>query len=540
MAAVVWAEPFAGDWVGGVRERIGWTHIQIRIRGESADDAGRADATSTGDQATLLRDVRVKNDRISFQLPHREGWLFEGKVQSAGRITGFARQGTTRTRVELLQTRSISEHERSLLVGTFQGAIANDVILVHSGQNGLLYVDYLTGRVGRLFWLVNGTFVAGPSMMSGFPVELIVTFTRDVTGRADGLSWERRGEPKRHGRRRSLYRADPVQIRTTGGVVLACSLLLPNGRGPYPAAVIVPGSGRVTSRILVPFADSFARHGVAVLTCDRRGVGRSSGLYARAGISDLADDALAGVAWLRAHPAINGKQIGLVGASLGGWVVPLAASRDPDVAFAIIESAPVVTPAEHERMRVHNQMRADGRSREAVAQASHFMDVKLEVARTGEGWTGLMELAEGGERAGWSHYVNRPVSLESLRWNWEHVLSYDPRPVLQRLRIPLLALYGRLDRVVEPEFSKERIEEALRAAGNPDVTVRILPRANHHFFAAGTGGPQEAPMLKGYVSGYFEARVDWLLQRVDEGAATASEIASAAHVVTGRTKSLVP
>jgi pimeloyl-ACP methyl ester carboxylesterase len=407
-------------------------------------------------------------------------------------------------------------------LGDYQGGREDDVIFLYAGATGLAYVDHVTGRVGRLFPAPDGTFFSGPSVIAAFPVELTASFERDVAGRVVAVSWERRGEPARRLDRRSLYRTEPVRLRSTDEVSLSGSLLLPHGRGPHPAVVMVPGSGKVTRDTLMPYADSFARNGVAVLVHDKRGVGQSTGNYARAGIVELADDALAGVEWLTRHPAINANQIGLLGTSLGGWVAPLAATRSPDVRFIIIEAAPAVTPAEHERLRVQNQMEADRQPRESVARALAFMDRKFEVGRTGKGWDDLERSAQRGRRDGWAHYVNVPVSFDSLRWNWEHVLSYDPQPVLRRLRVPVLAIYGELDRVVEPKFNVEKMEKALRAADNRDVTVRVFPSANHNFFQAITGGPGEVAQLKAFVGGYFASRVDWLLARVDESTPVAA------------------
>ena len=119
--------------------------------------------------------------------------------------------------------------------------------------------------------------------------------------------------------------------------------------------------------------------------------------------------------------------------SLGSWVAPLAARRSPDVAFIIAESAPALTPIEHERFRVERQLRADGFPREVVARARSFMEQKFKVARTGQGWTDLTAAMGRAAREGWISYINPPSSLENLQWHWTHVLSYDPLPVLEQL-----------------------------------------------------------------------------------------------------------
>jgi alpha-beta hydrolase superfamily lysophospholipase len=264
----------------------------------------------------------------------------------------------------------------------------------------------------------------------------------------------------------------------------------------------------------------FARNGIAVLIHDKRGTGSSTGNWARATFDDLAEDALAGVKLLKGRPEINPAQIGLQGTSLGGWVAPLAASRSSDVAFVIVESAPALTPLEHEKLRVRSQLRADGFAPQVVMQALAFMDQKFEVARTGKGWDRLQVSMTRNAQSGWISYVNAPSSLESLQWHWDNVLSYDPLPALEKLTCPVLVLYGELDTIVPADENKKRMEAVLKRSGTRDTTIKVFERANHGFFEAITGGRREAAGLKGLVPGYLDSRVAWLRQRVNVSAAT--------------------
>jgi hypothetical protein len=74
---------------------------------------------------------------------------------------------------------------------------------------------------------------------------------------------------------------------------------------------------------------------VAALIYDKRGCGASTGDWTRAGLHDLAEDALACVRSLRGRPDINADQIGVWGLSQGASIIPIAAGRSPDVAFLI-------------------------------------------------------------------------------------------------------------------------------------------------------------------------------------------------------------
>lgn len=516
--AVAAAEPtLEGRWIGGFENRGTTVAVDARITG-GATPSGTIALPQRAEAGIPLRNISARGRSMSFEVPGAEAnLLFEGRFESPTRVRGSVRQGLGHTRFQLLRVATLAPNDLDGVYGTY--AWGDDkVLLIAAGDEQPIYVDYDTGRTGALFPMSSDEFVAGPTMASGFPVTMRIRTERDADGRVQAVAIEREGRTVQ-AVRQQFYIEVPVRLASRG-VSLGAALLLPAGAGPHPAIVMVHGSGPVTRDALRPFADHFARHGVAVLMADKRGTGASTGNWARATFDDLADDALAGVAYLKSRRDILPGAIGVHGTSLGGWIAPLAATRSADVAFVVVESAPVMTPREHERLRVETQMRADGHASESIARAVAFMDRKFEVARTGEGWNGLVVAMAAAERAGWLPYVNPPSSLDSLRWHWDHVFSYDPLPVLRQLDVPMLVLYGELDAIVPPKVHKARMEQAVRDAGKHNVTIREFARANHGFFEAITGGRMEQPRLTGFVPGYFEARTAWVRSQSQASAAS--------------------
>ncbi len=518
------ADPAAildGRWIGGFVNRGGVVAVDATFAG-GQQPQGVIALPQRGESDIPLHAVTRRGHRLSFEIPGAGGnLLFEGRFETPAMVRGSVRQGLAHSNFELHRLAPLTADDLEGAYGTYEWA-PGKVLLISKGQDNPVYVDYDSGRTGALFALGRDELVAGPTLATGFPIELRLRLTRDASDVVTRVAIERKGRAV-SAVRREFYTEVPVRY-ASGEVSIAGSLLLPATPGPHPAIVMIHGSGPVTRDGLRPFADHFARNGVAVLITDKRGTGASTGRWARASFDDLAGDALAGVRYLKSRPEILTSAIGVHGTSLGGWVAPLAAVSSADVAFVVVEAAPVMTPREHERLRVETQMRADGQPREAIAQAVAFMDQKFEVARTGEGWGRLEAAMAAGERAGWLGYVNPPASLESLRWHWEHVLSYDPLPVLKRLTVPMLVLYGELDSIVPPRVHKARMEQAVREAGRHDVTIREFARANHGFFAAITGGKREQAQLTGFVPGYFEARTDWVRARSREAADAATEL----------------
>ena len=139
----------------------------------------------------------------------------------------------------------------------------------------------------------------------------------------------------------STHREEEVTF-SSGTITLAGTLSIPAGSGPFPAVVLLTGSGPQDrdSEVLGfrPFkviADHLTGRGIAVLRFDDRGVGGSSGSIVNSTTEEFADDALAAIRVLRQREEIGRSPIGLIGHSEGAIVAAIAASKSADVAFIV-------------------------------------------------------------------------------------------------------------------------------------------------------------------------------------------------------------
>ena len=141
------------------------------------------------------------------------------------------------------------------------------------------------------------------------------------------------------------YPYDEIEVayeNPAGGIKLAGALTVPRSGGPFPAVLLITGSGPqdrdetiLGHKPFLVLADYLSRRGIAVLRVDDRGVGGSTGKTSEATSADLAEDVLAGVAFLQSRKEIDPSRIGLLGHSEGGIIAPLVASRSRDVAFIV-------------------------------------------------------------------------------------------------------------------------------------------------------------------------------------------------------------
>jgi pimeloyl-ACP methyl ester carboxylesterase len=347
---------------------------------------------------------------------------------------------------------------------------------------------------------------------------------------------------------------------TDGPIRLAGTLTLPPGGGPFPAVLLITGSGAQNRdeeifghKPFLVIADHLTRAGIAVLRVDDRGVGGSSGDNDSSTDDDFANDALAGVRYLAAQPEIARGRIGLLGHSEGGIVAPLAATRSPEVSFLVLLAGTGVPGAEivmsqtewllrrahaaaevrRRRLdlerRILDAVRAEAidfpgppgpQGRPSLPSLPAATDRPAAAALRAK----LRPLLQEGlddalpeERAALGDAADSFVenSLQTLTSAWfRSFIRYDPRPALRHVHVPVLALGGDRDFQVPAGENLRAIGSALDEAGDKDVTVRLMPGLNHLFQHAATGGMEEYGAIAETLSPeVLDIITHWILDR---------------------------
>ena len=329
------------------------------------------------------------------------------------------------------------------------------------------------------------------------------------------------------------YRAEEITYKQ-GDITFAGTLTIPQGTGPFPAALLITGSGLQNRDEEIfghkPFAvlaDFLSRAGIAVLRVDDRGVGGSTGKSAAATTEDFAGDAMAGVAFLRTRPEVDRKKIGLIGHSEGGVIAPIVASRSKDVAFIVMLAGTGVPGREVLLKQTELVSRAEGVAEPLLQAELAQLRVMLDLIVAGADTTAIgAKLAETASallaRAAESDKPGIEASARGFRAQLGHMtspwfrnfLTYDPRPALRNVKVPVLALDGERDLQVSPDQNLPEIEKALKEAKNKDVTVTKLPGLNHLLQPAKTGAVSEYATIETTMDpSALEAIRDWILRR---------------------------
>ncbi len=264
---------------------------------------------------------------------------------------------------------------------------------------------------------------------------------------------------------------------SNGNVKLAASVYIPEGKGPFPAAVIVHGSGPSSreNSWTTHYADALAKRGIAVLYPDKRGSGKSAGDWVTATFLDLADDAVAGVEFLKNFPNIDKSRIGVIGFSQGGHIIPAAATRSSDIAFAISVSASTVPILEQIVDEVEKMAEREGLNEEQIKVVNAIHRKAIHFALTGKDFDKYIEAlnkAKNSELNGKQTIEGFPTEPDHIAFKMGRTVGdYDPIPYWMKVNVPILFIYGGKDTQIRINKSIDRIENTL---GNGDHNYSIL------------------------------------------------------------------
>ena len=325
-----------GEWVG------------------NSEPSGRSEflrLSLTENAGEMRRPLKAKLTLVQLEGSRVRIELSSLKLVMTGTLTGDEIEGEaevpgTKARFHLVRTVKVAPEILARYVGAYRFR-NGDYLMIDSfpdTPDTLWVTDVKSGEARAAFPKLATQFTTGPALRVVSPTRQTLNF------RGAGVHVI---DLDNIGRKAGAYAARVPIAREevtfkNGDVTLAGTLLLPASKGKRPALVFTHGGGPQLRDIMWGLGYLYAARGFAVLSYDKRGVGKSTGNWGAASFEDLADDAVAAARFLQARTDINAKQIGFWGLSQGGWISPLAASRFPDAAFAIALSGGGLSPAEQE------------------------------------------------------------------------------------------------------------------------------------------------------------------------------------------------
>ncbi len=364
---------------------------------------------------------------------------------------------------------------------------------------------------------INGTWTQGGA-----------SFTVNVVKQKKSLALNRPQEPKPP----FQYNTEDVTVTNKKfGFDLAGTLTLPKGNGPFPAVVLITGSGQQNRdeeifghKSFLLIADYLTKRGFAVLRCDDRGVFKSKGSLVDVTSYDFSTDALAQVDFLKGDKRIDSKKIGLIGHSEGGLIAMMLASENNGIAFFISLAGPgikgedilleqslkisklmgisdeVIKSNEEISKILYNELKNESDNQKA--QQNIIESLRSYLTKTGE--KNIDETIKS---------IQSSLSAKAYSWMRFFLLS-EPSKYLEKVKCPVLALNGSKDVQVIASSNLPAIEKSLKKGGNNDVTVVEVKDVNHLFQHCTTGLPKEyCDIEETFSEDALKTIGDWLSKR---------------------------
>ena len=368
--------------------------------------------------------------------------------------------------------------------------------------------DNITIKVKKLMASYEGTIIQGDSIINGKWTQGAQTFDLNLKKILVPVVLKRPQEPKPP----FPYKSEDVTfLSEKANIELAGTLTIPEGKGPFPAVVMVTGSGQqnrdealMGHKPFLVIADYLTRNGIAVLRYDDRGTAKSKGVFATSTTYDFADDAEAGLTWLKKQPLIDQKHIGIAGHSEGGLIAPIVAARNKNVNFIILLAGPGISGKDILMAQSALINEKSGVKLEEIEKSSKLNKAIYEVVMNEKDNTKALadakkimanainnenSLSET-EKATQINTIDAKITPLVSPW-FRTFLVLDPKQYLLKTKCPVLALNGTKDLQVPYKEDLEAIDKYLKLAGNKNYTIMKIEGVNHLFQHADTGLPSE-------------------------------------------------
>ncbi len=400
------------------------------------------------------------------------------------------------------------------VLGAYRLEDGRVVSIRRSEGKTLRYRIYQTGETGRLYHEKDGLWVSGEGFSSREPVNLHVRFKPDGS-----FTWMPAETNMQEGLR--FLRTETVEF-SSNGATLRGQLHLPQGSGPFPAVVLVHGSGSQSAMHYFYSGDFLAANGVATLVFDKRGSGLSEG-DSTFDFNQLARDVVAAVDVLAEHGTIDPDRIGLCGYSQGAWVSPLAASLDNRIHFVSVSYGMIESPSDEALWETQQLLRSRGVDDAGILEATPLVRAAVEIVASNfsEGWDEFYQEKAATKNAPWRKKLDgSPVQRLLLYPKWLAKIvgprlipdgldwDYSSDAVLDSLAIPMTWLLGTADSSAPNQETIKKLR-AYREAGKPFELI-LFEGADHGILEFEERG--EERIYSGYAPGYFQAEVENVLR----------------------------
>ncbi len=282
----------------------------------------------------------------------------------------------------------------------------------------------------------------------------------------------------------TLMQAEEFRIESEPGVVLAGELNLPPAAEVRrPAVLLLGGAGPSPHGIYSLLEARLHAQGIATLSFDKRGVGKSTGTFIDA-MAPAQHDARAALAYLRSRrDVIDVDRIAILGLSQGAVIGPALAAETPSVAAVVLLAAPAGQRGVMFLDAMRMKLATSGMARDAVTQvidATHvYLDALSTAASPATIAAGRVALVRSFVAGGWKQEQAEGAVTTLSDPATSSLYTVAASDVLARVHAPMLVIYAADDTVVSTALNLPEARLALRK--HSDATIVEMPNVEHGF-----------------------------------------------------------
>lgn len=340
---------------------------------------------------------------------------------------------------------------------------------------------------------LKGNFTQSGSL---FPLNL----TRSSESEAVGM--ERPQEPK------PPFEYEEIETSFGQETKLMGTLTRPKGKGPFPAVVLVSGSGPQNRNGEIfghqPFwviADFLSNNNLVVLRYDERGVGESEGDFAQTTSQVFKDDASEAVIHLKSFPFVDQNRVGVIGHSEGGMIGWMLASQLNNLDFLVALAAPVIPIDQLMEQQTEAVLKTGGASQQVIDER---LDLNKKIYQVVKDTENLSDLEGNLEVVIRKHLASLGVDEQSLEaetaavmesflptltpWMFEF-MKFSSEPYIEQIEVPVFAAFGGKDIQVDAAANAEALLKM--TSRKEQFRIVTYPNLNHLFQTSETGGLAE-------------------------------------------------
>jgi len=410
---------------------------------------------------------------------------------------------------------------------------AMDIACSHTvAKEDSIFITTLGGRAKYSGKKIDGNYILGEFRQNGHKLTL------DLKKTDKAITLNRPQTPKPPF---EYISEDVVYHNEPNNIQFGATITIPHGAGPFPAVLMITGSGQQNRdeelfghRPFAVIADYLTKKGYIVLRVDDRGIGKSTGEFSGATSEDFKNDAIVSLNYLRSRKEVDQKKIGLMGHSEGGMIAPMIAVEDKGVDFLVLLAAPGVPCLQLNEEQLAALFEKSGVKKEStdeylelyekMVKSSLKTDDKEEfrkqVNKEVTEWRAktpsyvVLETTNISDNRSQEKFVDGIVNKLSDPW-YKYLISYNPQPTLRKLSCKVLALNGEKDIQVLPGSNLVGVKECLDKSHSPEHETLELKGLNHLFQSCKTCSFQEYAQLEETFSPTALAAIsDWMDKNV--------------------------